>query len=673
MKRDVRIIALLVLAVGIVYAQVGHHEFGQSDDAEYVTQNPHVRAGLTWEGVRWAFTTGAAGNWHPVTWLSHMLDSQLFGVEGRVLGIASAGWHHLVSAVLHALNAALLYLVFRRMTGAPWRSAVVAGLFALHPAHVESVAWAAERKDVLSAFFGILAIGAYAWYARRPGIPRYLAVVLLTILGVMAKPMLVTLPLLLLLMDVWPLERLREPTARDVARLLLEKLPLLVLAIASSLVTLRVQRSAGMMAPAGSLPLLLRFENALVSYVAYVRTAVWPTGLSAFYPYPYEIPLWKGTGAAVLLLAATALVLRTRRRYLAVGWLWYVGMLVPVIGIVPVGLQSMADRYTYLPFVGLFVMAVWGAAELAPRWRVGPSVLAAVACATLLGCISLAHRQAGYWRDPVTLYAHAAEVTPNNEYVRNVLARALAAQKEKESLEGLRDALRGHPRDAHDHIELGRAHLGLGQVDEAVAQFEKAIEIDPGSVEGHGNLAVALASRRDYEGAAHQLREVLRLDAGSFDARFHLAGILEATGKREEAAGEYRKALEIAPGDFRARSNLATVLLEDGRLEEAIAEYREALKTRPESATLCFNLAQALERAEHYDEAIARYRDALRLDPRDTNSGGHLAALLAREGRFAEAAATAEAAARAATESGARESAGELRRRANRYRAGRQP
>ena len=386
MGRDLGVILVLVVAIAAVYGETVFHDFINYDDPAYVTENPRVQRGLTWENVVWAFTTTEQYNWHPLTWLSHALDCELFGLR-------RPGGHHLHNLLLHVFNSALLYLVLKRMTAAPWRSAAVAALFALHPLHVESVAWVAERKDVLSTLFWMLMLGAYAWYAARPGFWRYLPVVVFLALGLMAKPMLVTAPFLLLLLDYWPLGRWRWEVRA--VWLVLEKVPLFILMIISSVVTFIAQQRGGAMVPVDILPVTRRVEGALIAYVAYLGKAIWPSHLAVFYPYPASVPWWQWVGAAVILTALTALAVWAgrRQRYVAAGWFWYLGTLAPVIGLVQVGQQAMADRYTYMPYVGLFVAAVWGVADfVAARraaaaaasrgWTVGLGATAAVVEAT---------------------------------------------------------------------------------------------------------------------------------------------------------------------------------------------------------------------------------------------------------------------------------------------------
>jgi tetratricopeptide (TPR) repeat protein len=443
-------LALLTLAA---YLPTLHNGFVNLDDGLYVTGNSHVQAGITRASVAWALTANVANNWHPLTLLSHLLDCQLFGLD--------AAGHHATSLLLHLANVLLLFAVLRQLTGAVWRSAAVAALFAVHPAHVESVAWVAERKDVLSALFWLLAMGAYGRYARRPALGRYLWVVLAMALGLAAKPMVVTLPFALLLLDVWPLERL----GLGWRRLAMEKLPLLALSAASSLVTLRYQRTS--LAPLGLDPWSLRLANAAVSYAAYLGKLLLPGNLAVFYPIPLAIPAWKVAGAAALLAVITTLAVRSARKspWLLVGWLWFLGTLVPVIGLVQVGRQAMADRYTYIPSIGLFVAIVWGIAELIGERRIVSTTILAMAVAAAIALLAMGTwMQIGYWRDSVALYRHALAVTRDN-YVAHVgLAKALTARRNwTGAAEQYRAALALRPG-------LTEAQAGL----EAVLQVERS-------------------------------------------------------------------------------------------------------------------------------------------------------------------------------------------------------
>jgi tetratricopeptide (TPR) repeat protein len=497
--------AALAIATFALYARVRGFAFLHFDDNMYVTENPVVRQGLTGSGIGWALTTLHFSNWHPLTWLSHMADVELFGLD--------AGAHHLVNVALHALNAAILFLVLSRMTGATGRSLLVAALFAAHPLHVESVAWVSERKDVLSTFLGFLALGAYTRYAAlagaaargRPPLGAYALVAVLFAASLMAKPMWVTLPFLLLLLDVWPLQRLAgSPVERDplpppvprhpAGRLVGEKLPLLALSAASSALTVVAQERGGALR-GFDLDLGVRAANAAVAYVRYLGKALWPSSLLPQYAYPAGLPAWQVLGSALLLLAITGLALVRARRapWLAVGWLWFAGMLVPVIGLVQVGAQSMADRYTYVPLVGLFVAVAWGGAALArsPAVRQG---LQAGAVLAVLALAAVAWRQLGHWSDHVSLFRHAVALEPENALAHHILSQGLADRGDlDEALAHADAAVRLDPGLARIHKNRGYVLFRLGRVDESIAALRTAVALQPDYAEAWGNLAVAFA------------------------------------------------------------------------------------------------------------------------------------------------------------------------------------
>jgi tetratricopeptide (TPR) repeat protein len=492
---------LLAGAVLVPYVQVRDHVFITFDDDLYVTANPMVRAGLTWQGVKWAFTTLHSSNWHPLTWLSHMLDAQLYGLQPR--------GHHLTNVAFHLANTILLFLFWARVTGALWPSALVAALFALHPLHVESVAWVAERKDVLSAFFWLATMWAYAGYAASPSTRRYLAVLLCFTLGLLAKPMLVTLPLVLLLLDYWPLGRvpggpgaapgfagMSEPRAVAAKRvywqLFKEKIPLFALAGLSCLITLAAQKGSGAVMPLALRPLGPRLANALAAYVEYLVKLFWPFPMTFFYPLA-PVPWWQAAGAGLALLALSIWLLSRARRYpyLAVGWLWYLGALAPVIGLVQVGGQALADRYTYIPFIGLFVMVAWGVSAATAGWRYRQALLSLGAGAALLACLLATWVQAGYWRNSETLFHHALQIDKNNYMAYHHLGMALAAEgKIDQAVAAYRQTLTIAPQYPSTYNNLGIIYAEQGRFDEAVAFFKEAIRLTPANISFYRNLAL---------------------------------------------------------------------------------------------------------------------------------------------------------------------------------------
>ncbi len=568
-------LALIVVTV-VVYAPLGHFDFVKWDDPQYVTDNTIVLAGLTWHGVAWAFTTSHGPYWHPLTWLSHMLDVQLFGLD--------AGGHHITNIVLHIATTLLLFGLLRKATGATRRSAFVAALFAVHPLHVESVAWIAERKDVLSALFWMLTLGAYGWYAARPSVRRYLAVAVLFACALMAKPMVVTLPFTLLLVDVWPLERATVERMAGWGRLILEKLPLVALAAAVGVATVVLQRGQGVLPALDAIPLTLRLANALTSYVSYIGLMFWPAHLVALYPYPSALPAWRTiAGAALVLIGISIVAIRTARRYpyVLVGWLWYLGTLVPVIGLIQSGEQSMADRFVYIPLVGLFVIVAWGVPDLLAREK-GVRPLFVVATIAIAACAAVSRQQVRYWSDNLTLWQHVVETTGPNYRAQGNLAMAL--------------------EDA-------------GRTSDAIAHYSEALRINPRFVDAYDNLGLALASQGRTAEAVQIYTEVLRLKPTDADAHNNLGKLLAEQEKIDEAIVHFAEAVRLRPLFPEAHNNLANALASRGRILEAIAEYGEALRLQPDFADAHNGLGGALVAQGRIDEAVAHFEAAVRLDP----------------------------------------------------------
>jgi tetratricopeptide (TPR) repeat protein len=594
-----RVIAIaLVVLVGAAYGRVVHNGFVAYDDPDYVTNNPHVRAGVTLDTWSWALTTGHTANWHPLTWMSHALDCQLFGID-------PAG-HHLVSAGLHAINAVLLFLALHALTGALWRSAVVAALFAVHPLHVESVAWVAERKDVLSTLFGFLVLLVYARHVARPTRATRILIPILFALGLMAKPMLVTLPFVLLLLDVWPLrrwERMLPPSA-----LIREKVPLFVLAMASCGATLIAQQRGGAMMSLDVLPLATRAGNAVVAYVAYLAMTFRPTGLGMFYPLVVPVPAWKVIGALAILASITAatLAMWRRARYLAVGWLWYLGTLVPVIGIVQVGLQSLADRYTYLPLVGVFIMIAWGSTDLLGASARSRSALATVAAVAVGGCAVLTWRQVALWRDSETIFVHTLAVTSENYVMQGNLGGVLLDERRTdEAVVHLEEALRIHPGQAGVLSNLGVAALWRGRLDEAEAYFRDALKANPASASARSNLRVVLEKKGAPSSAAASLER---------------GNALRDRGRLADAEAAYRQAIALDPRFTLPLNNLGVVLAMQGKNDEAARQFLEALRVDPSDASAHYNLGKLLAEQGRTADAIGHLEEALRIDPGDASA-----------------------------------------------------
>ncbi len=551
--RTYSIAAALVLLTAAVFWQVRNHDFIPYDDDVYVYENPHLWQGLTVESIRWAFTTGRASNWHPLTWISLLADYERFGLN-------PSGFH-LVNLFFHALNTVLLFVLLHRLTGSHWRSALVAALFALHPLHVESVAWIASRKDVLSTLFWFLTTLAYVGYVRQPSLPRYVLMASLFALGLMSKPMLVALPLTLLLLDFWPLGRFKSSGADEQAHqaqhrrfgsLVLEKVPLLVLSIVSSAMTYAVQQRGGAMSTFEGIPLGERIANAVVSYTVYIQKMFWPSDLAVFYPHAAEQLTFGQVGAAALVLVTMTVVayrLRQSQPYFLTGWLWYLGTLVPVIGLVQVGAQSMADRYTYVPLIGLFIVIAWGIAEVAARWPRLKALVVALSISAVVGCGALTWKQLGYWRNGETLFRRTLEVTQDNWIAHNNLGTLLVKQ---------------------------------GRYDEAEEHFGRAVSIYPQVSQLHNNLGFALSRQGKRDSAIVHLREAIRLAPNDENALLNLGSTLEEAGREDEALQLYEAVLSDYPDLHDLRYNYALLLARRGEREAAVKQFEMLLAQRPE-------------------------------------------------------------------------------------------
>ena len=538
---SVLICLLLALVTMALYWPVTGYDFVNFDDGIYVYHNAHVQSGVNWQSSQWAFTNLDVGLWHPLTWMSHMLDCQWFGLR--------SGWHHLTSLLLHAANTVLLFVVLRRMTGALWRSALVAALFALHPLHVESVAWVAERKDVLSTFFVMLTLWTYHRYTQRrspkadlrspvaichlPAAIFYLLSVFFFVCGLMSKPMVVTLPAVLLLLDYWPLKRfdLAAFVARPrlAVRLLLEKLPFVLAALLTGLITLRAANRVGSLPSVAHCPIPDRLANATLSYAGYFRQVFWPGNLAVYYPLPATFSVWSVAGAALLLLgiSVTAFCLARRRPYVVVGWLWYLVTLLPVIGLIQLAGYSHADRYTYVSLIGVFVLLVWGVHDLSQRWRYGVLAMSVAGSAAIVLCLGLTQQQLGHWKNSVSLWTHTLACTSGNSEAHYYLGVAWSKQgKWKEAMPQFERVLQLKPDDAEAHHNLGIALAAQGKLDEAIAHYAQALQLKPDYAEAHSDLAVALAAQEKWQEAIAQFERALQLKPDYADAAGNLAWLL---------------------------------------------------------------------------------------------------------------------------------------------------
>jgi protein O-mannosyl-transferase len=589
--RKVRPGPVLILLTVLVFAPVLWHDFVNFDDPVYVLDNPIVADGLTWSGVVRAFTTTQAAYWHPLTWLSHMADIQLFGLR--------PGPHHLVNVLMHIFSTLLLFGVITRMTGLPGRAAFVAAIFAVHPLRVESVAWVAERKDVLSTLLWMLALTVYVEYVRKPGRGAYLATLGLFALGLLAKPMVLTLPVVLCLLDVWPLRRITLDTLTRgrVMPLLIEKVPFVILSILGALVTLWAQHGGGAVKSLELFPISQRIGNALVSYVAYLGMLVWPVNLAVFYP-SVPVPAWQVIGAVGVLAAISWFVLRAAIRlpYLAVGWLWYLITLFPVIGLVQAGMQSRADRFVYVPHIGLSLALAWGLPELLRSSRARTHWLPAAAAVVVLIYAGMAHAYVRTWRDSETMWRRALSVTTGNYMAHHNLGVVLSAQ---------------------------------GRMDEALAELEETLRLFPEFPEAHNTMGNLIAKRGDDASAVSHYRTALRLSPEFAAAHNNLGLALWRQGATEEGAGHYVEALRLQPTFAPAHHNLGRALMQQGRSTEAETHLREAIRLKPRYTDAYTSLGELLATTGRTEEAASCFREALRLDPAHVKARSALARLTA--------------------------------------------
>ena len=617
--RPIVVASALVALNLFVYASVRHFHLVNWDDSTYVTDNPTVLGGLSWSSAWWALTTGHSPYWHPMTWLSHLLDVTLFGTD--------AGMYHVTSLILHIANTLLVFELFRRMTGATGRSAFVAAVFAAHPLHVESVAWVAERKDVLSTFFWMLTMLAYVSYVRRPAWPRYLAMLALYALALMSKPMVVTLPVVLLLLDIWPLRRVGLGKSEGLlhaswSRPVVEKVPLVALALATSVATVIIQHRVGAMASLDALPWQVRVGNATIGYVAYLWKTVWPTHLAAFYPL-FTIAPVRVASAAAALVAVTfaAIAARAQYPYLLVGWSWYVITIAPVIGLLQAGEQGMADRFMYVPMIGILLIVAWGVPALAERRTVQGSWLTAAALALVAASAIAARAQVAHWEDSVILWQHATRVTPESYIAHENLGQALRERGQlDEAKASYERALVNAPPRSPGYLAVIQNSLGIvftrqGKTAEALEHFSAAVRHNPGFAEAQSNLGNALASEGRLPEAIEHYLEAVRLKPDYSEPRVGLGGALLRQRNAAGAIPHYREALRLDPGLAQAHNGLGAALAMDGHDDQAMTEYTEALRLKPDLPTAHLNIAILLIRKGDIADARRHLEEALAIDP----------------------------------------------------------
>ena len=692
------ICAVLAGITWLVFGQTVAHQFVTYDDPQHVYENAKVAAGLSPESVLWAFTHTVGGNWHPLTVISHMLDCQLYGLKPAE--------HHFTNVLLHTIAAILLFLVLRRMTGTLWQSAFVVALFAIHPLHVESVAWISERKDLLSAVFFMLTLGAYIRYVHTRSFTSYLLVLLMFAFGLMSKPMLVTVPFVLLLLDYWPLKRFAPelPVKRDqqrrvenresIRRILLEKIPLLLFSFASCAATLLAQRH--FIDPIGHLTLINRFSNAAVATVIYLRQLVWPFGLSVFYPHPrHNLSVLQVLVAALFLIAVSAAAFMCRRRnpYFLTGWFWFLGMLVPVSGIIQVGEQAHADRYMYLPQIGLYILVTWFVADTVSSWRHRRILLATAMASSIALLTYLAWKQTSCWRDGRAIWTHALAVDPQNDMAHISLCDLdLRENRLDDAVFHARTALEIRPDSADAHSRLGvalsasgqneearihfqkalethqirpRVHyniatllLNSGHLDEAIAEFNKELQIQPEFVEAHNNLGIALTSKGELDGALAHFQKALELDPHLPKVHHNIAMILLRQGQLDQAIAHLQKELQVNPVSAEAHNDLGIAWSQEGRIDQAINEWQKTLEVQPDNLNAYCNLVWVF--ATFPDDTIRSGAKAVALGERALKLSGKkdpriyrlLAAAYAENHQFDKAIETAQRGSELATKQG---------------------
>jgi protein O-mannosyl-transferase len=673
---------MLVLGTMALYWPATRGDFVNVDDDKHVTANLLVQKGLTLEGIKWVFLNPSPDNWHPLTALSHMAVCQVCGLNPWA--------HHLANVLLHALNAGLVFALVQRITGARWRSLWVGALFAVHPLRVEAVAWVADRKGLLSSFFGLLALLAYARYAQaqslkskvqslkseagtedaesgmqKSGTPDtqhatrnthhvsrltshagtfYLLSLFLLAMGLMSKPMLVTWPCVMLLLDYWPLGRLDLSTLHasrsTLLRLVREKIPFFVLAASMSVVTFVVQKHGGYLEWGESLSPSARVGNALISYCRYLGKLFWPTDLAVLYPHPGYWPLGKVllAGGGLLGLSVLLWVGRRRHPYLLMGWLWYCGTLVPVSQVVQTAVQAMSDRWTYLPSLGVMILVIWGAYELSRGWHYGVLALSLAGGAAIVLCLALTRQQIGYWKDSEALWRQALEVTENNGIAHSGLGDALDKKGQTdEAIRQYQAALRLGPDDAGPHNYLGAALDKKGQSEEAIRQYHEALRLKPDYALAHNNLGAALDKKGQSEEAIRQLQEALRLNPDYAEAHYNLGAALDKKGQSEEAIRQYQASLRLKPDYADAHNNLGAALDDQGQSDEAIRQYQAALRLKPDHAEAHNNLGVALGRKGQTDDATRQFQEAVRWKPDYADAHFNLGVAVGRRGEIDEA------------------------------------
>lgn len=597
---DICIYGLLTISILIGYFQVIDYEFINYDDNQYITENPNIYEGITLKSLQWAFTSKYAANWHPLTWISHMIDVKLFGMN--------AGMHHLMNVLIHIANTLLLFYVLQHISANRWSSAFVAFLFAIHPLHIQSVAWVSERKDVLSTLFWMFTLLYYAKYVTTPCIRNYLMIILCYLLGLLSKPMLVTLPFVLLLLDYWPLGRfqIQSHSIHHFLDLVKEKIPLFILSILSSIITFIAQKESGAVVQVDTIPLDLRIVNALNSYVMYIVKTIYPHNFSIFYPYSSEIPFWVTVGNILLLVTITFLSIIRVKKYpfISVGWFWYLGTCFPVIGIVQVGGQAMADRYTYIPLIGIFIGIAWGIPCWVARFHYRKYLLTGCFIATVGVLLPITHTEVKYWKNSITLFERAIQVTKDN-YVA--------------------------------HENLGSAYLEIGNEDKAIFHIHELLKLKPNHWEAFSNLGVAYCRKKEFDKAFRYLEYALNKNPSSDLANNNMGILMKEMNRHEEAIQFFNKAIQLNPNSSNSYINLGTLYFEQRKYSDAIDMFLAAMKIKPYHPEPYFKLANTYAELGNYHEAIQYFKISLQLNPSDADVHNNLGVAYANKGDYPNA------------------------------------
>ncbi len=641
-NRDVLICLILIIAILATYWQVRSHDFISFDDDIYITNNSYVQDGLTAQSISWAFITDHAGYWIPLTWLSHMLDCHFFGMN--------SGSHHMVNVFYHLLNVLLLFLIFKRLTGTFWRPCFVAAVFAFHPIHIESVAWAAERKDVLSTFFWMMTIWSYISFVKQQNIIRYFIVLLFFVLGIMAKPMVVTLPFVLVLLDFWPLERFHADTIIEdgsnkknilILQSVIEKIPLFIFSLASSVITINLQHKAGAVTSLNSLSLNERIANAVLSYSKYLGKLFWPIDLAILYPYPSDLN-WVaviGAGILIILITAVAVKLGKRKPYLIVGWLWYMGTLVPVIGIAQSGLQAMADRFAYIPFIGIYIMIAWSIPEIFERLHIKKRLYLIFSILFLLPIMIITPKQLKYWRSSIPLYEHTLRVTQNNYVIHTNLGVVLENHgRVDEAISHYKKSLEINPVDPNTNVNLGTAFFSQGKMNRAIDHYQKAIQIDSESALAHNNLGLVLICTGNIETAIEHFQEAVKYKSNFPDAHNNLIIARDILNKIKSAKEKMDKALDINPKDLSRSSTMNHIDKVKKELNEALMLYHKAMLTQTtRSCVNVSNWAIINNVWGKYEKALPLFKEIIALYPENAVVHYNIACIYAIKNMKAEA------------------------------------